>query len=120
MPMNIMICVIVSAFKKVFDHEKKCFLDEFERPKSDAVVYHDNNKKFVFTQNFHNLLLTEMTAQLEGLTVVSDGFDGNNLVRLNYRDCEVVMDYSVDYWGNNRITFTKLPFAGDTRNFEDY
>ena len=118
--MEIIISVIVLAFKKVFDNEKKCFRDEFQRPKSDVVVYHDDNMKFVFVKNFHNLLLAEMIAQIDGLKIVSDGFGENNLVRLNYRDCEVVMDYSVDYCGDNRITFTKLPFAGDTRDFEDY
>jgi len=108
---------ITSTFMEIFDNTKKCFIDEYGRCKS-CIAICPEQKESVFTQDFHNTLMAKMTS-VEGLTVVSDDFEDHEAVRFNYRNCEVIMDYNFDNWGINWVTFTKLSFKGDTRDFYD-
>ena len=111
---------VVSKFMKVFDKPSKCFHDEFNRPKTDIVIDQFDDKRSIFTPDFHKFVIDGLMEKIDGLSVVSDDYESNMITRLNFRNCEVVMDYKVDHWGFNRITFTKLSYPGDTRDFEDY
>jgi len=110
---------ITSTFMEIFDNTKKCFIDEYGRPKS-CIAICPEQKESVFTQDFHDTLMANMMSSVEGLTVVSDDFEDHEAVRFNYQECEVIMDYTFDYRGINWVTFTKLSFKGDTRDFYDY
>jgi len=110
---------IVSAFMKIFDDIDNCDLDEYDRPKSEILLCCEKYTT-MFTQSFHYNLLAYMKTQIKGLTIVCDEYESYDLIRMKFRDCEVYMDYCVEYSGENKIIFTKLPFDGDERGFVSF
>lgn len=116
---------IISALTNIFDDSNRYFIDEYSRKKSNIIIYQNEKRHNIFSPDFHDFLIYELTTNLDGLTIVSDNcfideWSMNDMVRLNYQNCEVIMDYSINKNGDGIITFTKLSYAGDIRGFEDY
>jgi len=79
----------------------------------------NEEQESVFTQEFHDSLMAYMTSNIEGLTIVSDDAEHYNTIRFSFEGGEVVMIYDFDYFRKNWITFVKLNYVGDRREFFD-
>ena len=100
---------VVSAFMKVFNEDKKCFRDEFNRPKTD-IQYQSGT-------NDDNYFVDELKNRIEGLGLVRIN---GNIATFSLGGCEVNVDYMLSHDPSVTIlTFTKLAYPGDTRDFED-
>ena len=101
---------VVSAFMKVFNEDKKCFRDEFNRPKSDIEYRFGSDDD-------DNYFVNELKNRIEGLNLVRIN---GNIATFSLDGCEVNVDYMLSRDPSVTIlTFTKLSYIGDTRDFED-
>jgi len=109
---------IVSTFMNLFNDNYKCYRDEYNR-KMTRVLIENEEQKSVFTEEFHDSFMSYMTTHIEGLTVVSNDYCDYRTIRFSFKGGEVVMICDFDHFRKNWITFVKLNYNGDKREFFD-
>lgn len=96
---------VVAVFMNVFNENNKCSRDSYDRPTATVNIS---------TSEF-NQLSSELISRINGLTVLRDD---NYIVTYKYYDCEVNMEY-IAHTSGTMLTFTKLSYLGDIRDFDD-
>jgi len=110
---------IKNICENIINNENKCFKDEYNRPKSYIDLGIDENGKIIFSSTFNIKIIEIMTKSMNGIIIIINNDYKNNIIRFQYLDSEIIMDYSTDFRGHNIITFTKLTYKGDSRDFYD-
>jgi len=108
---------IIYAIKKIINNSDKCYRDEYDRSYSGTVVYWGGMEYInPNTFEFDELLISELTKSIDGLSMVSD--DNHTVLKIN--DSYIMMTQTIDFHGDSTdFGFTLLDYPDDIRGFDD-